>query len=76
MSIENTFASIGKEVLMAYSFTRPKRKPKPASMLAILSVTLGSTPLRKLILEWISKPLGNEVTGFKFEPALFMKWEE
>jgi intergrase/recombinase len=76
LPIDVAFASVGKEVLKAYGLLDREGKPKLTPLLAILSVTLGDPLLRKLILEWISRALGNEVLELKPEPALILKWSE
>ncbi len=76
LPIDVAFASVGKEVLKAYGLLDREGNPKLAPLLAILSVALGDPLLRKLILEWISRALGNEVLELKPEPALVMHWEE
>ncbi|UXD22226.1 hypothetical protein IPA_02740 [Ignicoccus pacificus DSM 13166] len=76
LSVDVAFASVGKEVLKAYGLLDHEGKPRLVPMLAILSVALGDPLLRKLVLEWVSRALGNEVTELKPEPALLMKWED
>ncbi len=74
--LEVALASIGKEVLKAYGLLDQESKPRLVPLLAILSAALGDPLLRKIILEWSSRALGNEVLELKPEPALVMRWEE
>ncbi len=76
LPVDVAFASIGKEVLKAYGLLDREGKPKLAPLLAILSIALGDPLLRKLLLEWISRALGNEVLELKPEPALVIRWNE
>ncbi|NPA85603.1 MAG: helix-turn-helix domain-containing protein, partial [Crenarchaeota archaeon] len=76
LPIDVALASVGKEILKAYGLLDREGRPKLAPLLAILSVALGDPLLRKLILEWAARALGNEIIGLKPEPALLMKWED
>ncbi|UXD22063.1 hypothetical protein IPA_01265 [Ignicoccus pacificus DSM 13166] len=59
---------------MVYSIVKVSLSFTP--LLAILSVALGDPILRKLLLEWVSRALGNEVIELKPKPVLLLKWNE
>ena len=47
-----------------------------APVLSLLSVALGDPVLRKIVLEWTSRALGNEIVSLRPKPSIIIEWKE
>ncbi len=73
---EDALAAIGNEIMKAFGLVDPEGRPRLIAVISLLSAALGDPLLRKIVLEWVARALGNEVLSLKPQPALLMRWEE